>query len=82
MNGKYLYDVFEYCGENKIPDLTIALAMMNAERPIPDGATYGEVCKFIGQNYNALVDAYAKKDVEYFCTVVEAIIAAEAEEDK
>lgn len=56
--------------------------MMSSEHPIPDGATYGEVCKFIGENYNTLVDAYAKQDVEYFCSVVEAIIAAEAEEDK
>lgn len=82
MIGQYLYDVFKYCGENEIPDLTIDLAMMSSEHPIPDGATYGEVCKFIGENYNTLVDAYAKQDVEYFCSVVEAIIAAEAEEDK
>ena len=82
MNGEYLYNVFVYCGENKIPDLTIALAVMSDKYPIPDGITYGEMCKFIGRNYNVLVDAYAKQDIYYFCDVVDSIVAAEAEEDK
>lgn len=79
MNGKYLYEVFDYCEEHKLPDLTIALAQMSHEIPIPDGTTFGEVCQFIGKNYNALVDAYAKKDVEYFASVVNSLTKETAE---
>ena len=39
MNANYIYDIFETCEKNDIPDLTIALAHLQTTKPLPEGLT-------------------------------------------
>ena len=82
MNANYLYDVFAYCGEHDLPDLTIALAMLQAEKLLPEGMTDGGTAKFIGRHYNALVEAYAAKDRELFAAAVAKCEQSDLEAEK
>lgn len=72
--GNYIYEIFAYCEQYDLPDLTIALAMMIPENPIPEGIEYRDICEFIGKHYKQLVKAYKKKDAEYFSEVVNELL--------
>lgn len=84
MNANYLYDIFETTRKHGAPDLTIGLAMLKAEQPIPDGLTDQAVRQFLGRHYEALAKAYQSGDRQVFAQAVAAIEAQAAEngEDK
>ena len=77
MNANYIYDIFETTRKNDAPDLTIGLAMLRAEKPIPEGMTDDGIREFLGRHYEALVDAFKAGDREAFA---EAVAACEAED--
>ena len=58
MNASYLYDIFETTRKHKAPDLTIGLAMLKTEQPIPDDLSDEAVRQFLGRHYEALSKAY------------------------
>ena len=82
MNAEYIYDIFEETERNQDPDLFIGLAKLKVAKPIPEGATEGEICKFIGRHYQALVDAYKCHDRAAFEEVVLACEEQDAEDAK
>lgn len=77
MNAEYIYDIFKTTERNQDPDLFIGLAKMKVDKPLPEGTTEGEICKFIGRHYQALVDAYKAHDLAAF---EEAVLACEAQD--
>lgn len=78
MDANYIYDIFEETRKNNAPDLYIGLAMLQADKPIPEGQTDREIREFIGAHYNALVEAYKAKDRE----VMAASVTQCEEEDR
>lgn len=70
MNADYIYDIFETTNKNQAPDLTIGLAMLQAEKPIPEGMTDQGIREFIGRHYKTLVKAYNTRDKALFAGVV------------
>ena len=80
MNANYIYEVFETTRENKAPDLTIGLAMLAAEKPLPDGMTQEGVRQFMGKHYDILVKAFKTGDKEIFAKVVAACEAEDYED--
>ena len=70
MNAHYIYDIFETCEKNDIPDLTIALAHLQTTKPLPEGLTEDQVNKFIGRHYDELAAAYQTHDRDVFAEVV------------
>ena len=79
MNANYLYEVFETTRKHDAPDLTIGLAMLKTEQPIPDGMTDEDIRQFLGRHYEALSKAYRTGDRQFFADTV-AAIEAQAEE--
>lgn len=64
MNANYIYDIFAACEDLDLPDLTIALAHHKEAHPIPEGMTEQGINEFVGNHYEALVDAFAAHDRE------------------
>ena len=79
MNANYIYDIFATCEELDLPDLTIALAHHKAAHPIPEGMTEQGINEFVGNHYEALVDAFAGHDREAFAAAVQAGIQEDEE---
>ena len=79
MNANYIYDIFATCEEKDLPDLTIALAHHKEAHPIPEGMTEQGINEFVGNHYEALVDAFAGHDREVFAAAVEAGIKEDEE---
>lgn len=77
MDASYIYDIFEATEKNRDNDLLIGMAKLMAAKPLPEGTTEGEICKFIGRHYQALVDAYKGHDLEAF---EEAVLACEEQD--
>lgn len=77
MNAEYIYNIFEVTERNHDHDLLIGMAKLKAAKPMPEGTTEGEICKFIGRHYQALVDAYKAHDLAAF---EEAVLACETED--
>ena len=77
MDANYIYDIFETTRENHAPDLNIGLAMLQTEQPLPDGMTEKETREFLGQHYEALVEAYRTRDRE---TMAAAVAKCEEED--
>ena len=77
MNAEYIYNIFEVTERNHDHDLLIGMAKLKAAKPLPEGTTEGEICKFIGRHYQALVDAYKAHDLAAF---EEAVLACETED--
>ena len=48
MNANYIYDIFETCEKNDLPDLTIALAQLKTPKPPPHAWTDKHNKEFIG----------------------------------
>lgn len=80
MNANYIYEVFETTRENKAPDLTIGLAMLAAEKPLPIGMTQEDTRRFMGKHYDILVKAFKTGDKEVFVKVVAACEAEDYED--
>ena len=78
MNANYIYDIFTTCEELDLPDLTVALARHQEGHPIPGGMTEQGINEFVGNHYEALVDAFAGHDREAFA----AAVAAGVKEDE
>lgn len=81
MDASYIYDIFEATEKNRDNDLLIGMAKLMAAKPLPEGTTEGEICKFIGRHYQALVDAYKGHDLEAFEEAVLACETANAEKE-
>ena len=81
MNAEYIYDIFETTEKNGDPDLTIGLAKLQADKPIPEGITEKELCSFIGRHYHELVDAYKGHDRAAFEETVLACETADAKKE-
>lgn len=81
MNAEYIYNIFEVTERNHDHDLLIGMAKLMAAKPLPEGTTEGEICKFIGRNYQALVDAYKAHDLAAFEEAVLACETADAEKE-
>lgn len=81
MNAEYIYDIFETTEKNGDPDLTIGLAKLQADKPIPENTNEKELCSFIGRHYHTLVDAYKAHDRAAFEETVLACEAADAEKE-
>lgn len=81
MNAEYIYNIFEVTERNHDHDLLIGMAKLKAVKPLPEGTTEGEICKFIGRHYQALVDAYKGHDLEAFEEAVLACETADAEKE-
>ena len=81
MDAEYIYDIFETTEKNGDPDLTIGLAKLKADKPIPEGTTEKELCQFIGRHYHELVDAYKAHDRGAFEETVLACETADAEKE-
>lgn len=79
MNANYIYDIFQTCEELALPDLTVALARHKEGHPIPEGMTEQGINEFVGNHYEALVDAFAGHDREAFAAAVEAGIKEDEE---
>lgn len=77
MNAEYIYNIFEVTERNHDHDLLIGMAKLKAAKPLPEGTTEGEICKFIGRHYQALVDAYKGHDLAAF---EEAVLACEEQD--
>ena len=77
MNANYIYDIFEATERNAAPDLNVGLAMLQQDKPIPEGTTDREIREFMGRHYRALVTAYKAHDREAFAA---AVAACEAED--
>ena len=77
MDANYIYDIFETTRENHAPDLNIGLAMLQTEQPLPDGMTEKETREFLGQHYEALVEAYRTRDRD---VMAQAVANCEAED--
>lgn len=77
MNAEYIYNIFEVTERNHDHDLLIGMAKFKAVKPLPEGTTEGEICKFIGRHYQALVDAYKAHDLAAF---EEAVLACEEQD--
>ena len=82
MNANYIYDIFETCEKNDLPDLTIALAHLKVTQPIPDGLTEKQVNTFVGDHYEDLVKAYKAHDRAVFADAVAAAVLEDEEEEK
>lgn len=83
MDANYIYDIFETTKKNEASDLTIGLAMLKVEKPVPEGMTEDSINKFIGRHYKALVKAYNTGDKELFAGIVAKCMAEdEAEQEK
>lgn len=82
MDASYIYDIFEVTERNHDHDLLIGMAKLKAAKPLPEGTTEGEICKFIGRHYQDLVDAYKGHDLEAFEEVVLACKEQDAEDAK
>ena len=80
MNANYIYDIFETCEKNDLPDLTIALAHLKVTQPIPDGLTEKQVNAFVGDHYEDLVNAYKAHDRAVFADAVAAAVLEDEEE--
>ena len=78
MHANYIYDIFTTCEDMDLPDLTVALALPKAAHPIPEGMTEQVINEFVGNHYEALVDAFAGHDQEAFA----AAVAAGVKEDE
>ena len=72
MNADYIYAIFYTCERENLPDLTIALAHLQASCPIPDGMTEQQINQFLGRHYDALVEAYRTGDTDGFRAAVAA----------
>ena len=72
MNANYIYDIFRTCEDLDLPDLTVALARHQEGHPIPEGMTEKGINEFVGNHYEALVDAFADHDREAFAATVQA----------
>lgn len=81
MNAEYIYNIFEVTERNHDHDLLIGMAKLMAAKPLPEGTTEGEICKFIGRHYQALVDAYKAHDLAAFEEAVLACETADAEKE-
>lgn len=81
MNAEYIYNIFEVTERNHDHDLLIGMAKLMASKPLPEGTTEGEICKFIGRHYQALVDAYKAHDLAAFEEAVLACETADAEKE-
>ena len=79
MNANYIYDIFATCEELDLPDLTIALAHHKEAHPIPEGMTEQGINEFVGNHYEALVDAFAAHDREAFAAAVGAGVREDEE---
>ena len=77
MNAEYIYDIFKTTERSHDHDLLIGMAKLKAVKPLPEGTTEGEICKFIGRHYQALVDAYKAHDLAAF---EESVLACETED--
>lgn len=77
MNAEYIYNIFEVTERSHDHDLLIGMAKLMAAKPLPEGTTEGEICKFIGRHYQALVDTYKGHDLAAF---EEAVLACETED--
>lgn len=80
MNANYIYDIFATCEDMDLPDLTIALAHHKAAHPIPEGMTEQDINEFVGNHYEALVDAFAGHDREAFAAAVAAGVKEDEEQ--
>lgn len=81
MNAEYIYNIFETTKKNGDPDLTIGLAKLQADKPIPENTNEKELCSFIGRHYKALVDAYKAHDRGAFEETVLACEEQDAEKE-
>lgn len=78
MNVNTLYGIYETTRDNKAPDLTIGLAMFQAEHPevTISHEEAKAIREFIGKHSNALADGFA----EGFSAFAEAVTACEAKD--
>ena len=81
MNANYIYNIFETCEKNDLPDLILALAHHKAAAPIPDGMTEKGIKQFMGRHYDELVEAYQAGDRAAFAQVVAACEKADQEQE-
>lgn len=72
MNSDYIYDVFEVCKRDNLPDLTVALAHYKDQHPIPEGMTEKGIREFVGQHYAELVAAFQTGGRDTFAAAVAA----------
>lgn len=79
MNANYIYDIFATCEDLDLPDLTIALAHYQRGNPLPEDMTEQGINEFVGNHYEALVDAFAGHDREAFAAAVEAGVQEDEE---
>lgn len=70
MNADYIYAIFDTCKQEALPDLTIALAHLQASCPIPDSMTEQQINQFLGRHCDVLVEAYRTGDVDTFRATV------------
>lgn len=74
MNAEYIFDIFKTTEDTKSADLTIGLAKLEVDKPIPEDVSRREIIRFITRHYDALCEAYAKREKEHFCTVAEELM--------
>lgn len=75
-----LFEVFEICAKNNLPDLTLALAHYYNENPGTMGEVEDKECReFMGRHYEKLVEAYKLKDKEAFDAVVAECVKLDEE---
>lgn len=80
MNANYIYDIFETCKTNDLPDLIIALAQHKDKAPIPEGMTEKGINQFMGRHYDKLVEAYKTGSRGVFSDVVRACVQEDEEQ--
>lgn len=74
MNAEYIFDIFKNTEDTQSADLTIGLAKLEVDKPIPEETTRQEIVRFITRHYDELVEAYAERDKEHFCEAAEELM--------
>lgn len=72
--ANYIYEVINTTLQNGLPDWTIGLAYLRADKDIPDGISDAELRKWFAKHEKFLFRMYASNDKDLFVeTVVEML---------
>lgn len=75
--ANYIYEVIHTTLQNGLPDWTIGLAHLRADKDIPEGISDAELRKWFAKREKFLFRLYARKDKELFVETVEEMLIPE-----
>jgi hypothetical protein len=66
----YVYEAIETTRNLHLPDVTLGLAHLMSEKPVPEGVTGNELAKFLGRHYRAIILMFNGGSKEEFVDIV------------